>query len=58
MQFWVLGFVSGSNWSTIGDKDYLNGLDADAIHAWLDNYCRQHPLARFQDGVESFLRQN
>jgi len=56
MEFWALGFVSGSNWSTkIEDKDYLKGLDPDAVHAWLDTYCAQHPLARFLDAVWSFM---
>ena len=56
MEFWALGVVSGSNWSTkIEDKDYLKGLDPDAVHAWLDTYCAQHPLARFLDAVWSFM---
>jgi hypothetical protein len=42
---WVLGYVSGANSSKDGD-DFLVEPDAQAIFAWLDNYCRQHPLER------------
>jgi hypothetical protein len=41
---WVLGFVSGAN-AYQANRQYLsNKSDALAIFAWIDNYCRAHPL--------------
>jgi hypothetical protein len=46
LQAWVLGYVSGVN--SVGGDDFLEAPDAEAIFAWLDNYCRQHPLEKLQ----------
>lgn len=45
---WVTGYVSASNAFSVAAKqtDFLVGLDTPALFAWLDNYCRQHPLER------------
>jgi hypothetical protein len=51
MHHWALGFVSGSNWSQPLGKDHLEGVNADAIEAWLDNYCRQNPFEKFPTAV-------
>jgi hypothetical protein len=40
---WVLGFVSGVNFENT-DGDFLKNMDADALTAWVDNYCRRNPL--------------
>ena len=56
MQMWALGFVSGSNWSETG-KDRLEGIDADALYIWLDNYCRQNPLDKFPKAVIELARE-
>jgi hypothetical protein len=51
---WVFGFISSAN--TYAPRaymkpaevallpDYLDGLDADALLSWIDNFCREHPL--------------
>jgi hypothetical protein len=44
LQAWVQGFVSGVN--ATSQNDFLAAPDAEAIFAWLDNYCRQHPLEK------------
>jgi len=41
----ALGFVSGANFHY--ENDFLKGIDVDAVSAWLDNYCQQHPLQPF-----------
>jgi hypothetical protein len=44
---WVLGFLNGIGFKSVtasGGGDPLNGLDADAVWAWVDNYCQSHPL--------------
>jgi hypothetical protein len=53
MQMWAYGFLSGSNWSSdsFDPKDRLKDIDGNGISAWLDNYCRQHPLDQFSDAV-------
>ena len=30
-------------------SDFLNGLDAEAVFGWLDNYCSAHPLERISN---------
>jgi hypothetical protein len=42
---WVLGYVSGANyWNEY--QDFLGPVDAPAIYAWIDNYCRSNPLEK------------
>lgn len=56
LEHWALGFVSGSNWTSHG-KDELADVDADAIYAWLDNYCRQNPLDKFPHAVTTLAQE-
>jgi len=39
---WILGFLSGIGYEGVGDP--LNGVDANAVWAWMDNYCQANPL--------------
>jgi hypothetical protein len=41
---WVLGFLSGIGFVNANQSDPLHGLDAEAVQAWLDTYCRNYPL--------------
>lgn len=42
---WVLGFLSGVGYAANQDGiDPLNGVDDQGVWAWVDNYCRNHPL--------------
>jgi hypothetical protein len=47
---WVAGFLSGMNSqfnltsSPDPQDDPLLGTDFDGLMAWIDNYCRSHPL--------------
>jgi len=45
---WVLGFVSGAN---IYDDsaEMLKQTDQHAIFAWVDDYCRTHPVELVDD---------
>ena len=45
---WVAGFLSGMAVKQSG-SDFLNGLDAEAVFGWLDNYCSAHPLERISN---------
>jgi hypothetical protein len=43
---WILGYLSGV--SFLGGPSGiipLDGVDAEAVLGWIDNYCRAHPLA-------------
>lgn len=60
MESWAFGFVSGVNVSTGNDKnapDFLSNVEPDfrwkanAVTAWLDDYCRAHPQEGFVGGV-------
>ena len=41
---WFLGFVSGYGASSSERGQSLRMTDADAMFAWIDNYCQAHPL--------------
>jgi hypothetical protein len=57
MQRWATGFLSGANAASSTFKDRLEGIDADAVYAWLDNYCRQNPLEIFPEAVSNLSRE-
>ncbi len=46
---WIDGYISGFNIAS-PDSDFLtaaansNGLNSNALNAWVDNYCRSKPL--------------
>jgi hypothetical protein len=53
---WVVGYLSGvAGWSAL---DPLKGLDGDAVLAWMDNYCRAHPLVMISNAVDAFVREH
>jgi hypothetical protein len=37
------------------DRDPLHGMDADGVWAWVDNYCRDHPIDMILSASEAFL---
>ena len=50
---WLLGFLTGTADLAAtpgviepGKLDPLRGVDAEAVWAWVDNYCHAHPLAK------------
>jgi hypothetical protein len=50
---WVLGYLSSvANWT---DLDPMKGLDTEAVWAWMDNYCRAHPLATVSKAAGAFV---
>jgi hypothetical protein len=34
--------------------DPLNGLDAQAVVVWIDNWCNSHPLSPIADAAAAF----
>jgi hypothetical protein len=43
---WLLGFLSGYNWHSMGNPsgNVIRDEDSSALVAWVDNYCYAHPL--------------
>jgi hypothetical protein len=55
-QQWVLGFLSGVGLAGQADAiDPLSGTDAEAVWAWIDNYCRSNPLKQIADAAVAFI---
>ena len=51
---WVLGFIAGA--AVFGaDRDPGKGLDNQAIYAWVDNFCRDHPSSKIVDAAVAFV---
>jgi hypothetical protein len=54
---WILGFLSGAAYQGPGPQvlNPLKGVDADAVWAWMDTYCRAHPIDRIADAGVAFI---
>lgn len=53
---WVLGFLTGiSAMGFMTKLDPLNGVDGEAIWAWMDNYCKAHPLENIGNAAIDFV---
>src|SRR5215472_11834349 len=48
---WVLGWLSAAGYYTVGGN--LRETDKDAVVAWVDKYCREHPLDNIQRAATS-----
>ena len=54
---WMVGYLSGvGGWTT--DLDPLKNVDAKAVWAWMDNYCRAHPMIKIMDAGAAFVREH
>ena len=52
---WVLAFLSGVGFmgGETGNNP-LNGIDAQGVWAWIDDYCRVHPLEKIAQASAAF----
>jgi hypothetical protein len=51
---WVAGYLSGLNFGgDPGLPDILLGADPPALRAWIDKYCREHPLDHLSKATET-----
>jgi hypothetical protein len=48
---WVLGWLSAAGYYDA--RGALRDTDANAVDAWVDKYCREHPLNDIQDAAVS-----
>ena len=49
--------MSGANVYVDGETDFLKGNDADGVYAWMDNYCRAHPLDSLPVAAAPLIRE-
>ncbi len=50
---WALGYIAGANSRDHGTGRMAgNGWEQAAVTVWLQNYCNDHPLARFLTAAE------
>jgi len=55
---WVLGFISGNNWSWAGtNKIQVKSPDEDAVVAFIDRYCKNNPLQSILYGAMSLIHE-
>jgi hypothetical protein len=52
----VIDALSGFNIACAG-PDPLAGLDAEAVFAWVDQYCAQHPLDPLMTAVRALVKE-
>jgi hypothetical protein len=52
---WVVGYLSAA--ATWGHVNPLKGTDAEGVWAWMDNYCRAHPLTNIIDAASAFVHE-
>ena len=50
LESWVVGYLSG--WARASSGNPLAGLEEDAVHAWIDNYCSRNPLDTISDAAD------
>jgi hypothetical protein len=53
---WVAGYLSGA--AVYNASNLLNGVDGNAVWAWMDNYCRAHPLVSINGTVDAFIKEH
>jgi hypothetical protein len=55
---WVLGYLSGIGFMVLGELDPLRGMQADALHGWVDTYCRTNPQAKIEAAAIAFMQEH
>lgn len=53
-QAWVVGFLSGVGFIGQDAADPLEGVDAEGVWAWVDNYCRANPIEHISRAAAAF----
>jgi hypothetical protein len=53
---WLAGYISGANvWKADGNLDILAKTNAESIHLWMDNYCKDNPSKYVNDGAYDLI---
>ncbi len=53
---WILGFITAYNFYVPGLSNVAKGTDVVGREAWIDNYCRDHPLDKIVDATEALIK--
>ena len=54
---WLTGYITGFNRGKPGKADYSNGIAANGLVQWIENYCKQNPLSSFSSAVDELLEE-
>jgi len=52
---WVLGFIDGITEESGGTLDPFNGVEAENVWVWIDNYCQANPLKSIAEAASAFI---
>lgn len=52
---WVEGFLTGYNNYGSGSNNVSSATDPDGVFAYIDNWCRQHPLRDIATASEALI---
>ena len=52
---WVLGFIDGITEESGGTLDPFNGVEAENVWEWIDNYCQANPLKSIAEAASAFI---
>src|SRR5262249_51442565 len=53
---WLLGFLSARNVYG-GGPDFLKDTDSQAVIAWMDVYCLQHPFSYIDEAAVALIKE-
>ena len=54
-EWWVLGFISGADYSRSGPM--MGETDAPGVNAWITQYCADHPLDTMAKAAIELVRE-
>ena len=52
---WVLGFIDGITEESGDTLDPFNGVEAENVWEWIDNYCQANPLKSIAEAASAFI---
>jgi hypothetical protein len=53
-RFWILGFISGANFSS--GTDTAKTIAVEDIYDWVGRYCKEHPGGDLADATTAFIK--
>lgn len=56
-EHWLMGYISGVNRYRTGKADFTNDAAVAGLTQWVENYCKENPLAPFSEAAEALLRE-
>jgi hypothetical protein len=52
---WLLGYITASNLHTPNHADLMAGTDPPGVYAWVDRWCRAHPLKTIYNAANELI---